>query len=99
MQEQLKAAGFGLTIANQEAGDLFGTTLPAGDYVLSLYAQTATSLQPGLCTIFCATNIPTDANGNSGQNWQRVDTAANDAAVAGRHRPQRLGPHVGLQEG
>jgi peptide/nickel transport system substrate-binding protein len=78
LQEQLKSAGFGLTIANQEAGDLFGQTLPAGDYVLSLYAQTATSLQPGLCTIFCATNIPTEANGNSGQNWQRVDTAANE---------------------
>ncbi len=77
LQEQLKAAGFGLTISNQEAGDLFGTILPAGDYELSLYAQTATSLQPGLCTIFCATNIPTAANGNSGQNWQRVDTAAN----------------------
>jgi peptide/nickel transport system substrate-binding protein len=30
LQEQLKAAGFGLTIANQEAGDLFGTILPAG---------------------------------------------------------------------
>ena len=76
LQEQLKAAGFGLTIANQEAGQLFGTTLPAGDYVLSLYAQVATSLQPGLCTIFCSTNIPTAANGNSGQNWQRVKTAA-----------------------
>ncbi len=81
LQEQLKAAGFGLTVANQAAGDLFGTTLPAGDYTLSLYAQTATSLQPGLCTIFCATNIPTAANGNSGQNWQRVDTAANEALL------------------
>jgi peptide/nickel transport system substrate-binding protein len=78
VQEQLKKAGFNMTIENQEAGDLFGDTLPGGNYTLSLYAQTATSLQPGLCTIFCATNIPSEANGNSGQNWQRVDTPANE---------------------
>jgi peptide/nickel transport system substrate-binding protein len=78
VQEQLKKAGFDMTIENQEAGDLFGSTLPDGNYTLSLYAQTATSLQPGLCTIFCATNIPSAANGNSGQNWQRVDTPANE---------------------
>jgi peptide/nickel transport system substrate-binding protein len=81
LQEQLKAAGFEMKIANQEAGDLFGDTLPIGDYQLSLYAQVATSLQPGLCTIFCTTNIPTPANDNSGQNWQRVSTAA-DAPLA-----------------
>ena len=95
MQEQLKKAGFKMTIANQSAGDLFGTTLAAGDYVVSLYAQMATSLQPGLCTILCASNIPTPANDNSGQNWQRVDTAAERAAVAGRHQPRRRGPEVG----
>lgn len=78
LQEQLKAAGFSLTISNQKAGDLFGTQLPAGDYQLSLYAQVATSLDPGLCSIACSANIPTDANGNAGQNWQRIDVAALD---------------------
>ncbi len=78
LQEQLKKAGFKLTIENQSASDLFGTTLAAGDYQVSLYAQTATSLQPGLCSIMCASNIPSPANDNSGQNWQRVDTAANE---------------------
>jgi len=31
MQEQLKTAGFEVTINNQKAGDLFGQILPAGD--------------------------------------------------------------------
>lgn len=77
LQEQLKKAGFKMTIANESADDLFGTTLAAGDYVVSLYAQVATSLQPGLCTIACASNIPSPANDNSGQNYQRIDTSAN----------------------
>lgn len=78
LQEQLKTAGFNLTINNQKAGDLFGEQLPAGDYQLSLYAQVATSLDPGLCSIACSTNIPTEANGNAGQNWQRIDISALD---------------------
>ena len=76
LQEQLKKAGFTMTIANQDASTLFGTTLAAGDYVVSLYAQTSTSLQPGLCTIACSSNIPSPANGNSGQNYQRISTSA-----------------------
>jgi len=53
-----------------------------------------TDLDPGLCTLFCAKNIPTAANGTSGQNYTRtniatldplleaVDTNTNDAARA-----------------
>ncbi len=73
LQTQLKAAGFDMTISEQKAGDLFGTQLPAGDYVVALYAQTATTLSPGLSTIFLSTNIPSDANNNSGQNWTRTN--------------------------
>jgi peptide/nickel transport system substrate-binding protein len=73
VQQQLKTAGFGMTIQNQKAGDLFGQILPAGTYQISLYAQTATSLDPGLSSIALSTNIPSPANGNSGQNWQRIN--------------------------
>jgi len=72
LQQQLKEAGFELTIANQSAGDLFGKTLPAGDYQLALYTQVATDLDPASCNLFCSKNIPTDANGNSGNNWTRT---------------------------
>jgi peptide/nickel transport system substrate-binding protein len=73
VQEQLKEAGFEMTINNIEAGDLFGQVLPAGEYQMSLYAQVLTSLEPGSCTLFCSKNIPTEENGQSGQNWQRVN--------------------------
>jgi peptide/nickel transport system substrate-binding protein len=76
LQRQLRSAGFALKIKNEPIAQLFGQTLPSGNYDLALYAQVSTSLQPGLCTIFCTANIPAPANGNSGQNWQRVSTAA-----------------------
>jgi peptide/nickel transport system substrate-binding protein len=70
---QLKDAGFEMTTDNAKAGDLFGKLLPAGDYQVALYAQVATFPDPGLSNIFVSTNIPTEANGNTGQNWQRVN--------------------------
>ncbi len=73
VQEQAKAAGFELTINNQKAGDLFGQQLPAGDFQLALYAQVLTNLEPSNCGLFCSKNIPTDANGNTGQNWTRTN--------------------------
>jgi peptide/nickel transport system substrate-binding protein len=78
IQAQLKTAGFNATTNNQKAGDLFGTQLPAGDFVVGLYAQVATQLDPADCALFCSQNIPTPANGNSGQNWQRVNIPAVD---------------------
>jgi len=71
LQQQLKAAGFDMSIKNMKAGDLFGDALPKGDYTFAIYAQNLTSLSPGQCTLFCSANIPTAANGNSGQNWTR----------------------------
>ncbi|MBV8952168.1 MAG: peptide ABC transporter substrate-binding protein [Actinobacteria bacterium] len=73
IQDQLKAAGFNVTTNNQKAGDLFGTQLPAGDFTVGLYADVATQLDPQNCALFCSGNIPTAANGNTGQNWQRVN--------------------------
>jgi peptide/nickel transport system substrate-binding protein len=82
VQEQLKAAGFPLKANNQKAGDLFGTQLPAGDFQVGLYAQVATQLDPAQCALFCSSNIPTPANDNSGQNWQRVNIPAVDPLLA-----------------
>ncbi len=69
VQQEAKAAGFDMKIKNQTAADLFGKTLPTGAYQIALYAQQATSLEPGLCSIMCSKNIPSKANGGSGQNW------------------------------
>ncbi|MBM3672575.1 MAG: peptide ABC transporter substrate-binding protein [Actinobacteria bacterium] len=73
LQELLGNAGFNLTIENHSAGDLFGQNLPNGDFQVGLYAQVATQLEPGNCSIFCSYNIPTEDNEFSGQNWTRTD--------------------------
>jgi peptide/nickel transport system substrate-binding protein len=78
IQQQVRDQGFDLKIKNQTAADLFGKTLPTGNYQLGLYAQQATSLEPGLCSIMCSTNIPSKANGNSGQNWTWTKIPAMD---------------------
>lgn len=92
LQTQVKAAGFDMAIKNQKSDDLFGTTLPSGNYQLSIYSSGLTSLIPGLCSQFCAVNIPTAANGNSGNNstyvniptldplLETVDNSLNDQA-------------------
>ena len=73
IQEQAREAGFNITIDNQEAGTFFGQTLPNGDYQLGLYAQVATTLDPITPTLFQSSNIPSEENNFSGQNWQRVN--------------------------
>ncbi len=78
LQEQLKEAGFEMTIETAKAGDLFGQMLPAGDFQVALYAQVATTLDPGLCVIMCSENAPSEANGNAGQNFTRTNVAAAD---------------------
>ena len=73
LQQQLQAAGFGMTVNNAKAGDLFGSILPKGDYQVALYAQVLTSFSPTNCSIQCSNNIPTAANKFSGQNWSRIN--------------------------
>ncbi len=48
---------------------------------MSLYAQVATTLDPGLCTICARQNIPTAANGNTGNNWTRTNVPALDTQL------------------
>jgi peptide/nickel transport system substrate-binding protein len=68
LQPMMTAAGFKMTIKNQSSDDLFGDTLYGGHYQVALYTSSLTSLTPGLCNLFCSANIPSDANGQSGNN-------------------------------
>jgi len=72
LQQELKTAGFNLTIDNQRAGDLFGDQLPKGDFQMALYANVLTSFYPSNCNLYCSKNIPTEANGFSGNNYTRT---------------------------
>lgn len=78
LKQQLEDAGFALTVANQPAEQLFGATLPAGDFQLALYAPVLTDLDPQNCNLFCTKSIPSDANGNAGLNWSRTSDAGAD---------------------
>jgi len=78
LKQQLEEAGFELTVANQPAEQLFGTTLPAGDFQLALYAPVLTDLDPQSCDLFCTKSIPSDANGDAGVNWTRTSDAGAD---------------------
>jgi peptide/nickel transport system substrate-binding protein len=73
LQQQLKEAGFDMTINNQRSGDLFGDQLPKGDFQAALYANVLTSFYPSGCNLFCSKNIPTAENGFSGNNWTRTN--------------------------
>jgi len=72
LQDQLKQAGFEMSIDNAKAGDLFGDILPKGDFQMGVYAQVLTALTPGNCVLFCTSNIPTADNNFSGNNWTRT---------------------------
>jgi len=80
IQQMLKAVGIGMTIKNAEAGDLFGSILPKGDFQAGIYAQVLTALTPGNCTLFCSANIPTSP-GFSGNNWTRVNVPGLDSLL------------------
>lgn len=83
VQEQLEEAGFDMKLDYQEAGALFGEQGPAGDFQLGLFAQVLTFLMPGQCNVLCSKNIPSDANGMSGNNWYRVSIPELDEALEG----------------
>ncbi|MGI8810549.1 MAG: peptide ABC transporter substrate-binding protein [Acidimicrobiales bacterium] len=73
VQQQVKEAGFNMTINNQKAGDLFGDQLPKGAFEMALYANVYTSFYPSNCNLFCSKNIPTAENKYSGNNYSRVN--------------------------
>jgi ABC-type transport system substrate-binding protein len=94
LQQQLRAAGFDLKIQNVKSDDLFGDILPKGDYQVSLYSGSTTSLFPYTCNIFCSKNIPT-APKFTGNNWQRVNIPAVDPLL--ERLETSLDPAVGMQ--
>jgi len=73
LQDQFKQGGIDLTVDNHKSGDLFGQILPGGNFQLAIYAQVLTAFDPTLCNLFCIKNIPSAANGNSGNNWTRTN--------------------------
>ncbi len=78
LQSAFKDAGFEMKIKTEDAGVLFGQTGPSGDFQMALWAMVATGPEPGNCSIFCSKNIPTEANGNSGNNWTHTDVVGLD---------------------
>jgi peptide/nickel transport system substrate-binding protein len=78
LQSEWQAAGFQLTVTPETAGVLFGQDLPGGNFQVGLYAQTPTDNDPGQCNVWCSKNIPSAANGNSGENWDRLVNPAMD---------------------
>lgn len=77
IQQQLKEAGFNMTINNAKSSDLFGDIAPKGNFQVALYAGVLTSLAPAGCNNFCSKNVPT-APEFSGQNWTRTKVPAAD---------------------
>lgn len=73
IQEQLKTAGFSLTIENAAAADLFGTILPDGTFDLGLWTLVTNFPDPGLSYAFDSNSIPSEANGFSGLNYSRTN--------------------------
>jgi peptide/nickel transport system substrate-binding protein len=72
LQDQLKTAGIDMKIDNQKAGDLFGQTLPTGDFQAAIYAQNVTSLGDITCNLFCSKNQkPIGEKG--GNNYTRTN--------------------------
>jgi len=77
LQTQFKAAGMDMQVDNQPAGDLFGKSLPAGDFQAAIYAQVLTSLSPSTCNLFCIKNSkPIGETG--GNNYTRTRIPALD---------------------
>jgi len=81
LQKELKPAGFDLSLTFRKAADLFGKDGPQGNFQLALFAQQVTTIVPGLCSQFCGKNIPTSANGNTGNNWYRYSNKDADTQL------------------
>jgi peptide/nickel transport system substrate-binding protein len=73
LQSQLKEAGFDTTLTFEKSSVLFGQDGPQGNFQAALFAQVPASNDPGQCSTWCIASIPSDANGNSGTNWYRIN--------------------------
>jgi peptide/nickel transport system substrate-binding protein len=78
LKEKAKAAGIELVIKNLPPTQLFEDRLPKREFTLAEYAQVA-SPDPSVTAILAADQIPSAANGNSGQNflgWKNAQATA-----------------------
>jgi peptide/nickel transport system substrate-binding protein len=78
LKEKAKAAGIELVIKDFPPTQLFEDKLPKRDFTLAEYAQVA-SPDPSVTAILAADQIPSAANGNSGQNflgWKNAQATA-----------------------
>ena len=67
---KLAEAGFQVVADNCEADCVFQQRLPALDYDMAMYISTASPDPTYLIPILTCDNIPTQENGNKGQNYQ-----------------------------
>ncbi|MEY2762890.1 MAG: hypothetical protein RLZZ43_705, partial [Actinomycetota bacterium] len=75
----LQAAGFNVVADNCDAACYFQQRLPALDYDMAMYISTAPPDPAYLTSSFACDQIPTEANGNVGQNTQGwCNTEASD---------------------
>jgi peptide/nickel transport system substrate-binding protein len=78
MIPELAAAGFNVVADNGDAAAVFQQRLPAGDYDLGMYINTA-SPDPSVTGIMSCDAVPSEENGNQGQNsvfWCNEDASA-----------------------
>jgi peptide/nickel transport system substrate-binding protein len=71
LQNEWRQAGFGLTITLERAG-VFFKDLGAGNFQVGVYAQNPYDSDPGSCNLWCSKNIPSSANGYTGENFDRI---------------------------
>jgi peptide/nickel transport system substrate-binding protein len=74
----LAEAGFNVVADNGDAAAVFQQRLPAGDYDLGMYINTA-SPDPSVTGIMSCDAVPSEENGNQGQNsvfWCNEDASA-----------------------
>lgn len=77
LQSQWKEAGFDVRVTNSaNVADL----VRRGNFHVSLGGLGFVSDDPSRCSVLCGRNVPTEANGFSGQNVSRVADSAHDAA-------------------
>ncbi|MEU0485013.1 peptide ABC transporter substrate-binding protein [Streptosporangium sp. NPDC006013] len=81
LQEQLRVAGFEVTVDNTSATDLFAAKLPKGDFQMGLWTLVDTFPQPALDASFSSGAMPTEDNGFSGLNLSRIDLPGLDKVL------------------
>ncbi|MBU2668149.1 hypothetical protein KOI35_32025 [Actinoplanes bogorensis] len=72
LQEQLKTAGFAMSVKTETPANLFSKITPKGAYQAGLWSLVDTFPDPTLSATFNSANIPSDANGFSGINFIRA---------------------------